>query len=166
MSIPCSASRAFKHADRIPQTACLEHLPESRQVLCFDTLFHQSIPPHVYTYPLAPPATATSIPYRKYGAHGLSYASVLSSVSAHLQKPAEELNLVVAHLGSGASVCAIKEGKSLDTSMGLTPLDGLPGGSRSGSVDPVLIFHHTKDASELVDFKGTKLSKGEMILNK
>jgi acetate kinase len=103
---------------------------------------------------------------RKYGAHGLSYASVLASLSAHLHTPAHALNLVVAHLGSGASVCAIKEGKSFDTSMGLTPLDGLPGGTRSGSVDPVLIFHHTPGASGSVDFKGTRLSKGEMVMNK
>lgn len=63
-------------------------------------------------------------------------------------------------------MCAIRDGKSYDTSMGLTPLDGLPGGSRSGSVDPVLVFHHTPQASETVDFKGTSLTRGEMLLNK
>ena len=146
--------------------ACLEHLPSSRQILLFDTLFHQSIPEHIYTYPLTPPSTAPPIPLRKYGAHGLSYASVLSSISSYLQKPEHEVNIVVAHLGSGASVCAIKDGKSYDTSMGLTPLEGLPGGTRSGSVDPVLVFHHTPAASEAVEFKGITLSRGEMLLNK
>ena len=141
-------------------------MPSSRQILLFDTLFHQSIPEHVYTYPLALPPTTPPIPLRKYGAHGLSYASVLSSVSSYLQKPEQEVNIVVAHLGSGASVCAIKNGKSYDTSMGLTPLDGLPGGTRSGSIDPALVFHHTPASSEAVDFKGTRLCRGEMLLNK
>jgi Acetokinase family len=86
-------------------------------------------------------------------------------MSSYLGKPASHINIIVAHLGSGASVCAIRDGKSLDTSMGLTPLDGLPGGTRSGSVDPALIFHHTKDAANDADFKGTNLSKGEMVLN-
>lgn len=129
-------------------------------------MFHQTLPEHVYTYPLSPPPDTPPIPLRKYGAHGLSYASVLSSIASHLQKPKDQVNIVVAHLGSGASVCAIRGGKSYDTSMGLTPLDGLPGGSRSGSVDPVLVFHHTPHASESVDFKGTQLSRGEMLLNK
>ncbi|KAF8317594.1 acetate kinase [Clavulina sp. PMI_390] len=146
--------------------SCLEHLPSSKQILLFDTLFHQSLPEHIYTYPLKAPASPPPIPLRKYGAHGLSYASVVSSLSKHLQKPASQLNLVIAHLGSGASVCAVRDGKSYDTSMGLTPLDGLPGGSRSGSVDPVLVFHHTPSASESVDFKGVHLSRGEMLLNK
>lgn len=87
-------------------------------------------------------------------------------MSKQLNKPASEINIVVAHLGSGSSVCCIKNGKSYDTSMGLTPLEGLPGGSRSGSIDPVFIFHHTRDASETVESKGAKLTKGEMILNK
>ena len=67
---------------------------------------------------------------------------ILRQVSAHLQKPISETTLIVMHLGSGASVCAIKNGQSIDTSMGLTPLDGLPGATRSGSVDPSMIFHY------------------------
>jgi len=145
---------------------CLEHLPNSDQVLCFDTLFHATLPPRIYTYPLADPEEHPPIPLRKYGAHGLSYAYILAQMSKHLQKPKEELNLIVAHLGSGASVCLIKDGKSLDTSMGLTPLEGLPGGTRTGSIDPALIFHHTPNASEKVDFNGFPVAKGEMVLNK
>lgn len=103
---------------------CLEHLPKSRQILCFDTLFHHTLPEHVFTYPLAPPAETPAIPLRKYGAHGLSYAYILGRMSEYLQKPQEELNLIIAHLGSGASMCLIKQGKSFDTTMGLTPLEG------------------------------------------
>ncbi|KAF8326864.1 Acetokinase family-domain-containing protein [Cantharellus anzutake] len=147
--------------------SCLEHLPSSKQVLLFDTLFHQTIPRHIYTYPIPIPPSPPLIPLRKYGAHGLSYASILSLLSAHLAVPASSLSLVIAHLGSGASVCCVKDGKSLDTSMGLTPLEGLPGGTRSGSVDPALAFHAVDAAGEVVYAQGgLKLSKGEMTLNK
>ncbi|QRV92426.1 acetate kinase [Ceratobasidium sp. AG-Ba] len=145
---------------------CLKYIPTARQVLLFDTMFHSTIPPQVYTYPLAPSSETLPIPLRKYGAHGLSYASVLDSVSSYLGKPQEQCSLVIAHLGSGASVCLVKDGKSYDTSMGLTPLDGLPGGTRTGSVDPVLIFHHTPDASELVDIPGGQCAKAEIVMNK
>jgi len=147
--------------------SCLTRLPSSKQILLFDTLFHQTIPPHIHTYPISISSSPTLIPLRKYGAHGLSYASILSSLSAHLAVPTSSLNIVIAHLGSGASVCCIKDGKSLDTSMGLTPLEGLLGGTRSGSVDPALVFHAVHEAGELVEIQGgRKLSKGEMVLNK
>ncbi|EJD54191.1 acetate kinase [Auricularia subglabra TFB-10046 SS5] len=146
--------------------SCLQHLPNSTQVLCFDTLFHASLPPHIYTYPLAPPEHAPPIPLRKYGAHGLSYASILRDVAAFLDKPQKECTLVVAHLGSGASVCMIRDGKSADTSMGVSPLEGLPGGTRSGSVDPVLVFHHTPGCADMVEQGGGLVSKAELVLNK
>ncbi|KAH7105202.1 acetate kinase [Auriculariales sp. MPI-PUGE-AT-0066] len=146
--------------------SCLQHLPNSKQVLLFDTLFHSTIPPHIYTYPLEPPKEEPAIPLRKYGMHGLSYASILHDVAAFLQKPESECNLVVAHLGSGASVCMIRNGKSVDTSMGVSPLEGLPGGTRSGSVDPVLIFHHTPNAGALVEQGGGKVTKAELVMNK
>ncbi|QRV92428.1 acetate kinase [Ceratobasidium sp. AG-Ba] len=145
---------------------CLKHIPAARQILLFDTMFHSTIPPHVYTYPLAPSPEDSPIPLRKYGAHGLSYASILDSLSSHIGKPKEQCSLVVAHLGNGASVCLIKDGKSYDTSMGLTPLDGLPGGTRTGSVDPVLIFHHTPNASEPTDIPGGQCAKAEIVMNK
>ncbi|KAG9074260.1 hypothetical protein FS749_014216, partial [Ceratobasidium sp. UAMH 11750] len=145
---------------------CLKHIPNSRQILLFDTMFHLTLPPHIYTYPLAPSSETPPIPLRKYGAHGLSYASILDNVSFHLGKPKDQCSLVIAHLGSGASVCLVKDGKSYDTSMGLTPLDGLPGGTRTGSVDPVLIFHHSPNAAELADILGGHCAKAELILNK
>lgn len=96
--------------------ACLEALPEHTSVLLFDTLFHQTLPRETYTYALPPPELATAIPLRKYGFHGLSYASIVRSLSANLGKPASDINVVVAHLGSGASACCILGGKSIDTS--------------------------------------------------
>jgi len=146
--------------------SCLTHLPSSTQILLFDTLFHQSIPDHVSTYPLAPSSSQPPIPLKKYGAHGLSYSSVLTDVAKFLGKEQQQCNLILAHLGSGASVCMVKSGKSYDTSMGVSPLDGLPGGTRTGSVDPVLIFHHTPDCSATVEYQGVSLSKAEMIMNK
>ena len=145
---------------------CLKHIPKARQILLFDTMFHSTLPPHVHTYPLAPSSENSPIPLRKYGAHGLSYASILDSVSSHLGKPKEKCTLVIAHLGNGASVCLVKDGKSWDTSMGLTPLDGLPGGTRTGSVDPVLVFHHTPNASEQVEIPGDRCARAEIVLNK
>ncbi|KAG8707744.1 hypothetical protein FRC11_007188 [Ceratobasidium sp. 423] len=145
---------------------CLKHIPSGRQILLFDTMFHSTIPAHIYTYPLGPSSEKTAIPLRKYGAHGLSYASILDNVSSYLDKPKEQCTLVIAHLGNGASVCLVKEGESYDTSMGLTPLEGLPGGTRTGSVDPVLIFHHTPNASDEVEIPGGHCARAEIVLNK
>ena len=80
---------------------------------------------------------------------GMVDAFILRAVSGFLKKPPSSTNLIVLHLGSGASACAIRHGKSLDTSMGFTPLSGLPGATRSGSVDPSLIFHYTNKAAKI-----------------
>ena len=117
---------------------------------------------------------------RKYGFHGLSYASIVSSLAKHLDKPEDKVNIVVAHLGSGASSCCIKNGKSIDTSeytalealrflipgMGLTPLEGLIGGTRSGTIDPTAIFHMLKDPAGDSGADGMSVTNAEMILNK
>lgn len=114
---------------------CLDKLPNTRNIACFDTMFHRDLPEHVRTYPINQ-EVARKNGLRKYGFHGLSYAFITRAVAGFLGKKTEETNLIVLHLGSGASACAIKGGKSWDTSMGLTPLAGLPGATRSGSVDP------------------------------
>jgi acetate kinase len=119
------------------------------------------------------------MPIRKYGFHGLSYASIVSSLAKYLKKPEEKVNIVVAHLGSGASSCCIKGGKSIDTSrclstdiradgggMGLTPLEGLIGGTRSGTIDPTAIFHAITDPAGDAGIEGMKVSKAEATLNK
>ena len=115
--------------------SCIRVLPDATNVAYLDTQFHTTIPKHIHTYPINPDI-AKSNKLRKYGFHGISYAFITRSVADFLGKSPEETNIIALHLGSGASACAIKEGKSWDTSMGLTPLAGLPGATRSGSVDP------------------------------
>lgn len=154
------------HAALNAVNAALENLPKSPAVLIFDTLFHQSLPQAVKTYAIGKSDHEPRIPLRKYGAHGLSYASILRNIANKLNKPVEKTSILVAHLGSGGSACAIKNGKSIDTTMGLTPLEGLPGGSRTGSIDPTLIFHHTQQPADVIDIKGMKVTKGEFVMNK
>lgn len=147
--------------------ACHNQLPTATNVACFDSAFHSTIPDHVKTY-MIDQKTARDKGLRKYGFHGLSYSYIVRAVASYLEKPVEDTSIIALHLGSGASACAIQKGKSIDTSMGLTPVSGLPGGSRSGDVDPALIFHYTSDASKLSP-KSTKdlhISTAEEILNK
>ena len=113
-------------------------LPNTVQVGVFDTSFHLSMPDESFMY---------AVPYewyekhgvRKYGFHGTSHKFVSQEAAKFLGKPLEELRIVTAHIGNGASLAAIKYGKVVDTTMGLTPLDGLPMGSRSGTIDPAII---------------------------
>lgn len=114
---------------------CVARLPRAVNVACFDSQFHASLPPHVRTYPIDQDV-ARKNGLRKYGFHGISYSFITRAAAAFLRKPAADVNLIALHLGSGASACAIKGGRSWDTSMGLTPLAGLPGATRSGSIDP------------------------------
>jgi len=142
-------------------------LPAARNVAVFDSAFHRSIPAHICTYAIDP-AVAARNRLRKYGFHGISYAFIARATAAYLAKPVERLNIVALHLGSGASACAIRAGQSLDTSMGLTPLAGLPGATRSGSVDPSLVFHFTHDAGRPSPGSSKELhvTAAEEILNK
>ncbi|GAA5987740.1 hypothetical protein JCM10908_007193 [Rhodotorula pacifica] len=145
---------------------CLDQLPDAYSVLCFDTLFHQTIPQYRRTYAISQPEHKTPVPLVKYGFHGLSYANIRDQMAEQLGKSKDQVNLVVAHLGSGGSCCLIRNGKSVQTTMGVTPLEGLPGGTRSGTVDPSLIFHHTPDCSTTVKWSGRDISKAEYVLNK
>ncbi|KAK4178854.1 Acetokinase family-domain-containing protein [Triangularia setosa] len=146
---------------------CIRALPTANNVACFDSQFHSSIPEHIRTYPINRDI-ARSNHLRKYGFHGISYAFITRSAAKFLGKKPEKLNLIALHLGSGASACAIKAGKSWDTSMGLTPLAGLPGATRSGSVDPSLVFHYASDVGKLspASTKELHISRAEEILNK
>ncbi|KAI0159540.1 acetate kinase [Xylariaceae sp. FL1272] len=147
--------------------SCVEELPDAVNVACFDSQFHAAIPEHVRTYPIDP-EIATKKQLRKYGFHGISYSFITRSVADFLGKDQGDLNIIALHLGSGASACAIKRGKSLDNSMGLTPVAGLPGATRSGSVDPSLVFHYTSEAAKLShsSTKHLHISRAEEILNK
>lgn len=109
--------------------------PKVLNFAIFDTAFHQSMPRHAYHYPL-PHDLYTIHHVRRYGFHGTSHHYVAQKASEALGKPLEFLNLITFHIGNGASACAIQNGKSIDTSMGMTPLEGLMMGTRCGSIDP------------------------------
>jgi acetate kinase len=107
-------------------------------VAVFDTAFHQTIPQYAYLYAL-PYDMYEKHRIRKYGFHGTSHKYVAQRAADMLGRPLDELKLITCHLGNGASVCAVEYGKSVETSMGFTPLDGLAMGTRSGSVDPAVV---------------------------
>ena len=115
-------------------------LPGVKQVVVFDTAFHQSIPEHAFIYGL-PYDYYRKLKVRKYGFHGTSHQYVATEASRILKKPLAKLKLISCHLGNGCSITAIDHGKSMDTSMGYTPLEGLVMGTRCGDVDPALITH-------------------------
>ncbi|KAF7312099.1 putative acetate kinase [Mycena indigotica] len=172
---------AFHHIEKLSDLAplhngaalaviktCLTQLPHAKSIAFFDTAFHRSIPAYISSYAIDQ-KIAKQRGLKKYGFHGLSYSSILRAVSHFLQKPPTSLNMIVLHLGSGASVCCIRQGHSLDTSMGLTPLDGLPGATRSGAIDPSLIFHYTNKAGRISHNKDNAVhlhvTQAEQILN-
>ncbi len=109
------------------------HWPEAQQVAVFDTAFHASIPPFASTYAVPRPWREAGL--RRYGFHGTSHKYVMERVAQELSSSSSDLRIISCHLGNGASICAIDRGKSVDTSMGMTPLEGLVMGSRSGDVD-------------------------------
>jgi len=125
-----------------------EHYPTLQQVAVFDTAFHQTMPEVAARYPL-PYQLYEEASIRRYGFHGTSHAYVAKEAAKWLKQPLETLNLITLHLGNGASATAIKEGKSIDTSMGMTPLEGLMMGTRSGDIDPAIIPYlmHTQNIS-------------------
>jgi acetate kinase len=114
-------------------------LPEVPQVAVFDTAFHQTIPAKAYLYAL-PHELYEKYRVRRYGFHGTSHHYVAERAAEMLGKPFEECNLITCHLGNGCSITAIRNGRSVDTSMGLTPLEGVAMGTRSGDIDPAIIF--------------------------
>ena len=125
-------------ANLIGIKACCELMPDTPMVAVFDTAFHQTMPDKAYMYGL-PYEYYEKYKIRRYGFHGTSHSFVSERVSEILGKPYNELKTIVCHLGNGASICAVKDGKSVDTSMGLTPLEGLIMGTRCGSIDPAII---------------------------
>ena len=127
-------------------------------VVVFDTAFHQTIPPHAYMYAL-PIDMYKKFKVRKYGFHGTSHAYVAEQAAAFLKKDPEQTNLITIHLGNGGSMAAVQGGKCMDTSMGMTPLAGLVMGTRSGDIDPAIIFYLGKRL-------GMNLRELDILLNK
>lgn len=120
--------------------ACQNLMPGVPQVAVFDTAFHQTMPPHAYIYGL-PYEMYEKYKIRKYGFHGTSHKYVSQRAAALLNRPLEELKLISCHLGNGSSITAIEGGKSVETSMGFTPLEGLMMGTRSGDLDPAIVSY-------------------------
>ncbi|OPX98397.1 MAG: Acetate kinase [Syntrophorhabdus sp. PtaB.Bin006] len=120
--------------------AARARFPGVTQAAVFDTAFHHTLPPHVFHYAV-PSAWYADYHVRKYGFHGTSHFYVSREAAKHLGKEPEKVNLITLHLGNGASAAAVRGGASVDTSMGLTPLEGLVMGTRSGDVDPALHFY-------------------------
>jgi acetate kinase len=114
--------------------------PQVPQVAVFDTAFHQTMPPSSYCYAI-PDYLYREHRVRRYGFHGTSHGYVAKRAAAFLDKPLADCNLITLHLGNGASAAAIRGGESLDTSMGLTPLEGLVMGTRCGDIDPAIHFY-------------------------
>jgi acetate kinase len=135
-----------------------ELLPDAPQVAVFDTAFHQTMPPHAYHYAL-PREYYEELGVRRYGAHGTSHKYVAEQAAGLLERPLENLNLITAHLGSGASICAIAKGRSIDTSMGMTPLAGVIMGTRSGDLDPGALMY-------IADQKGYSVAELDRVLQK
>ena len=120
--------------------ACIKVVPNMKMVAVFDTAFHQTLPKERYIYPI-PYEYYEKYGIRKYGFHGTSHQYVAERVAHLLKKDLKDLKIVNCHLGQGASVCAIQNGKSVETSMGLTPLGGIVMGTRSGDLDPSVVTY-------------------------
>ena len=120
--------------------ACTKIMPDVPQVAVFDTAFHQTMPPHAFMYAL-PYECYENDRIRKYGFHGTSHKYVSQKAAEFLGKDAKELKIVTCHLGNGSSISAVDGGKCIDTSMGFTPLDGVPMGTRTGSMDPAVMTY-------------------------
>lgn len=120
--------------------ACKQIMPDVPMVAVFDTAFHQTMPDYAYLYPI-PYEYYTKYKIRRYGFHGTSHKYVSQRAAEILNKPIESLKIITCHLGNGSSIAAVKNGKSVDTSMGFTPLEGLAMGTRSGSIDPSIISY-------------------------
>ena len=120
--------------------ACLRLLPDVPVVAVFDTAFHRTLPAVAAAYAL-PRELTERMGLRRYGFHGIAHRYVSERLIAHIGKAGRPSRCVTCHLGSGASACAVKDGRSIDTSMGLTPMEGLVMGTRSGDVDPGLLLH-------------------------
>jgi acetate kinase len=120
--------------------AARRHLPNATQVACFDTAFHATIPKVAYMYAL-PYELYERYGIRRYGFHGISHRYVARRAAALMGRGKYEINAITCHLGNGCSITAVKNGHSIDTSMGLTPLEGVPMGTRSGDLDPAILFY-------------------------
>ena len=137
--------------------------PDVPHVAVFDTAFHQTLPPAAYTYAIDRELAAKHR-VRRYGFHGTSHRFVSRAAAEYLGRPVEELRMIVLHLGNGASACAVSGGRSVETSMGMTPLEGLVMGTRSGDIDPAVLLHLQRVAGLDTDATDTLLNSRSGVL--
>ena len=142
---------------------CREIIPTAPMVAVFDTAFHQTMPAEAYIYAL-PYEAYTDNMVRRYGFHGTSHNYVSKVAVEMLGKPAEETKIVTCHLGNGSSIAAVKGGKCIDTSMGLTPLEGVPMGTRCGDIDPAIVLYLMKKLNLNVNEMDAYLNKKSGVL--
>jgi acetate kinase len=138
--------------------ACEAAMPDVPQVVVFDTAFHQTMPEKAYIYPI-PRKMYEDYKVRRYGAHGTSHKYLVQRAAQLLGKPRESVKIITCHLGNGSSITAVKDGKSIDTSMGFTPLAGVMMGTRSGDIDPAIPMY-------LMGKTGMTASDISQLLNK
>lgn len=150
-------------ANLIGINACRKLMPNTPMVGVFDTAFHQTMPEEAYMYGL-PYEYYQKYKIRRYGFHGTSHSYVSARAAEVLGKNYEDLKIIVCHLGNGASVSAVKNGKCVDTSMGLTPLEGLIMGTRSGDIDPAIIEFIAHKEGKSIDEIMTVLNKKSGVL--
>ena len=143
--------------------AAREAFPSVPHVAVFDTAFHQTMPPEAYTYALDR-HVAGEHAIRRYGFHGTSHHFVSRATAAAMGRDVRDINQIVLHLGNGASACAIAAGRSVDTSMGLTPLEGLVMGTRTGDIDPAVVAHLGRAAGMTIDEIDDLLNKQSGML--
>ena len=141
----------------------MKKAPSIPNIAVFDTAFHSSMPKEAYLYAL-PMQMYEKHHIRRYGFHGSSHAYIMKQAAFKLNKELNAVNLITLHLGNGASVCAVKNGKSIDTSMGFTPLEGLVMGSRSGDIDPAIVLYMQRELGMSVDAVDKLLNKQSGLL--
>lgn len=150
-------------ANLIGITACQKLMPNTPMVAVFDTAFHQTMPEEAYMYAI-PYEYYEKYKIRRYGFHGTSHGYVSKRAAQVLDRPYEEMKIIVCHLGNGASISAVKNGVSIDTSMGLTPLEGLIMGTRSGDIDPSIMEFIAHKEEKTVDEVMDVLNKKSGVL--
>lgn len=143
--------------------ACQRLLPNVKQVAVFDTAFHQTMPAESYIYAL-PYEYYEKYKIRRFGFHGTSHKYITNRAAEMLGKDVDEVNLITCHLGNGSSICAVKNGKSIDTSMGFTPLEGLAMGTRCGDLDPAILPFLMEKENLSTDEINTLINKKSGVL--
>ena len=159
----CAIAPLHNKAHLICYEAFKKALPQIGHVFVFDTAFHQTMPPESYLYPV-PYEWYKDLKVRKYGAHGTSHQYVMKRTAELMGKDYNQMNIITCHLGNGASITAIKNGKVYNTSMGLSPLGGIMMGTRSGDIDPTVVYYVQEKLHLSPEEMDTQLNKKSGML--